>query len=303
MTTQKYCYEKRRRSSESQILHYQKYRDLAILQGKSVLVYSHYSSADKLTILVNLNYLIKKHNWRTNWKKNTSWNSEDICGNHHILKCSGNLGHIVVKTSFIPEPVWKGRGRGCKKKKEIKTQVKWEIHIPTVEMYISANRNREGAFYIILTLTNMSYTWEIASFMDELASEEVWQLSVNLVHWRSDKISSEQETMIFDIRFLLDKLLLAMPQIARRLLEIRSTDIFLHSRCPLSDVLSVWTPISLISLHIMLLGSQWVFSYQTEEIIYGYSRNNMTQQDEKLRVIPPVTLQMYLFLFIKLNHQ
>ena len=161
----------------------------------------------------------------------------------------------------------------------------------------------KGAFYIILTLTNMSYTWEIASFMEELASEEVWQLSVNLVHWRSDKISSEQETMIFDIRFLLDKLLLAMPQIARRLLEIRSTDIFLHSRCPLSDVLSVWTPISLISLHIMLLGSQWVFSYQTEEIIYGYSRNNMTQQDEKLRVIPPVTLQMYLFLFIKLNHQ
>ena len=195
------------------------------------------------------------------------------------------------------------KGEGVQKKKEIKTQVKWEIHIPTVEMYISANRNREGAFYITLTLTNMSYTWEIASFMDELASEEVWQLSVNLVHWRSDKISSEQETMIFDIRFLLDKLLLAMPQIARRLLEIRSADIFLHSRCPLSDVLSVWTPISLISLHIMLLGSQWVFSYQTEEIIYGYSRNNMTQQDEKLRVIPPVTLQMYLFLFIKLNHQ
>ena len=195
------------------------------------------------------------------------------------------------------------KGEGVQKKKEIKTQVKWEIHIPTVEMYISANRNREGAFYITLTLTNMSYTWEIASFMEELASEEVWQLSVNLVHWRSDKISSEQETMIFDIRFLLDKLLVAMPQIARRLLEIRSADIFLHSRCPLSDVLSVWTPISLISLHIMLLGSKWVFSYQTEEIIYGYSRNNMTQQDEKLRVIPPVTLQMYLFLFIKLNHQ
>jgi len=40
-------------------------------------------------------------------------------------------------------------------------------------MYISANRNREGAFYITLTLTNMSYTWEIASFMEELASEEV----------------------------------------------------------------------------------------------------------------------------------
>ena len=115
---------------------------------------------------------------------------------------------------------------------------------------------------MVLTLMNMSYTWEIASFMEELGSEEGSQLSDNLVHWRSDKISSEQETMIFDIKFLLDKLLGDMPHIARRLLEIRSTNTLLHSRCSLSDVLSVCTPIALISLHVMLLGSKWVFSYQ-----------------------------------------
>jgi hypothetical protein len=45
---------------ESWILHYQKHRDLATLQGKSVLLSSHYSSADKVTILVNLNDLIIK---------------------------------------------------------------------------------------------------------------------------------------------------------------------------------------------------------------------------------------------------
>lgn len=98
--------------------------------------------------------------------------------------------------------------------------------------------------------------------MEELASEEGSQLSDNLVHWRSDKISSEQETMIFDIKFLLDKLLGDMPHIARRLLEIRSTNTLSHSRCSLSDVLSVCTPIALISLHVMLLGSKRVSSYQ-----------------------------------------
>lgn len=92
---------------------------------------------------------------------------------------------------------------------------------------------------MVLTLINKSYTWEIASFTEELASEEDSQLSDNLVQWRSDKISSEQETTIFDIRFLLDKLLGDMPQIAHKLLEIRSTNTFLHSRCSSFDVLSV----------------------------------------------------------------
>jgi len=129
-----------------------------------------------------------------------------------------------------------------------------KIHIPNVVIHVSTNckRKRRGAF--LLTLMNMSYTWEMASFMEELASEEVSQLSDDLVHCRSDKIPSEQETTIFDIRFLLDKLL--GPQVARRFLEMRSTSTLLHSRRSLSDVLSVWTPIALISLHVMLLGSK-----------------------------------------------
>jgi hypothetical protein len=156
-------------------------------------------------------------------------------------------------------------------------------------------------FYITLTLMNMSYTWEIASFMEGLASQEGLQLSVNLVHWRSDKISSEQETMIFDIRFLLDKLLSGTPQIARRLVEIRS----MHSRCPLSDVLSVWTPIVLISLHIVLLGSKWAFSYSTRNISCKFPAeyDKIGCKINKGVLPPQKILQMYLSLFIKLNRQ
>jgi hypothetical protein len=88
------------------------------------------------------------------------------------------------------------------------------------------------------TLTKMSYSWETAS-LEELVSEAVADMSGNLVHWRSARISSEQEIVIFDIRFLPDKLLVDMPQIARRLLEIRSRSTFLKSKCSLFHVLSV----------------------------------------------------------------
>jgi hypothetical protein len=94
------------------------------------------------------------------------------------------------------------------------------------------------AIDLIHTLTKISYSWEIASF-EVLVSEEVPDTSANLVHWRSARISSEQEIVIFDIRFLPDKLLGGMPQIARRLLEICSCSIFLQSRCSLFHVLSV----------------------------------------------------------------
>lgn len=147
----------------------------------------------------------------------------------------------------------------------LRLNFKQKMHT-TIEMHVHLNElqqgNKKGTYYMVLTLMNVSYSWEIASFMEEIAWEEGSQLSDNLVCWRSDKISSEQETLIFDTKFLLDKLLGDMPHIARRLPDIRSTNNFLQSRCSLSDVLSVWTPIALISLHVAFLGSKRVSSYQ-----------------------------------------
>lgn len=81
-----------------------------------------------------------------------------------------------------------------------------------------------------ITFMMISYTWEIAFLTDELASEEASHLSSDPVDWTSVKISSEQETRIFDIRLLPIKLLVGMPHTAHRLLEIRSINTFLCSR-------------------------------------------------------------------------
>jgi len=54
----------------------------------------------------------------------------------------------VAENKFYTSPGIEKRRGGGRKKNEIKTQVKGEIHIPPVEMYISANCNREGAFYL-----------------------------------------------------------------------------------------------------------------------------------------------------------
>lgn len=229
------------------------------------------------------------------------------------LKYSGNLGDIVAENKFSTSPSTemreqkrlgiKTQDKGITRLWHLRFKFKWKIRIPPLNCMSVQNATGKynRCFYITLTLMNMSYTWEIASFMEGLASQEGLQLSVNLVHWRSDKISSEQETMIFDIRFLLDKLLSGTPQIARRLVEIRS----MHSRCPLSDVLSVWTPIVLISLHIVLLGSKWAFSYSTRNISCKFPAeyDKIGCKINKGVLPPQKILQMYLSLFIKLNRQ
>ena len=111
-----------------------------------------------------------------------------------------------------------------------------------------------------ITLMIISYTSDIALFIEELASEEFSHLSGNLVDWISVNISSEQEARIFEIRLLPNILLAGLPQIAHRLLEMLFIDTFLLSRCLLFTGRSAWTSLALMSLHLLLCNSRWAFS-------------------------------------------
>jgi hypothetical protein len=106
----------------------------------------------------------------------------------------------------------------------------------------------------------ISYTSDIALCIEELPSEEFSHLSGDLVDWRSVNISSEQEARIFEIRLLPSILLAGLPQIAQRLLEMLFIGTFLCSRCSLFTGRSVWTPLALLSVHLLLFNSRCAFS-------------------------------------------
>lgn len=132
--------------------------------------------------------------------------------------------------------------------------------LPTTHRFSNASRSVCIGMVSLFILTIISYTSEIALFMEELASVEVSHLSGNLADWKGVNISSEQEARIFEIKLLPNILLAGLPQIAHRLLEMLFINTFLRSRCPLFSGRSVWTPLVLMSLDLFLSNSGWALS-------------------------------------------